>query len=688
MDINSPSFMLDEEKKETPSSDALIIDQPDEGVVITFSSPNEYKPEISEDSEEHNANLAEYISDSELDEIACNLLEGIDEDKRSRNEWLQTRANGLKLLGLKLETPRAGSTSSDAPVEGMSTVRHPLLLGAVLNFQATARGELLPADGPVRVRNWSEQTIETEKLSERLERTLNFFLTKTATEFVPDTDRLLFMVGFSGMAFKKVFKCPIRRRPVSECVDAEHLIVTNTAVDIQSAPRVTHEIPMNKVTFKRMELAGIYREVDLSSPDQIQNDFEKAKSRIDGININVTRPEDQVRTIYECYTDLDLPNFEHRKNGKVTGLALPYRVTLEVTSRKILEIRRDWKNNDPDFIRNRTFVPYGFVPCTGFYNIGLLQILGNSTNSLTGIWRLLLDAGMFSNFPGFMVARNGSRQVNTSLRVPPGGGVPIDVTGGMKLTDAIMPLPYKGPDQTLMALAQTIAEQSERLAGMAQMPTADGNKAVPVGTILAAIERADITLNAVHKRLHAAQSLELELIRDLLRDDPEALWRGTGVHDEWNIPQVVAAIDAHAIIPRSDPNIPSHTHRLMKATALAQMAMQAPPGIFNGRAVATRVLNMMHIDDVEALLIPPGQPDQSNQRDQLNAQIKHEANQIKLQTAMATNEIKRQEMESKERQALAKILADRESDRLHIAERLAVHPNSMDEIASVLPRES
>ncbi len=665
---------------------ARIFNQPDDSVVVRFGPDGDEQSESPQT--DHNANLAEYVDEGELNSLAENLLEGIEEDRRSREEWLSARANGLKLLGIKLEEPRSDAAGSSAPLEGMATVRHPLLLGACINFQAQARGELLPADGPVKCRVWGAQTQMTAQLAEQLEMDLNFFLTKTATEFIPDTDRLLFMVGFSGMAFKKVFKCPIRRRPVSECVDAEHLIVNNTAVDLQTAPRVTQEIPMNQVTFKRMVLAGIYRDVVEAPPEQEVNRFDAAKARAEGINIHVTRPEDQTHTIYECYTDIDLLGFEHKKDDEPTGLPLPYRVTMEKTSRRILEIRRDWKEGDEDFRRRRTFVPFGFVPYLGFYNIGLLQILGNSTMSLTGIWRLLLDAGMFSNFPGFLIAKTGTRQVTNNFRVPPGGGAPVEVPSGTKLSDAIMPLPYAPPNPVLMQLAETIQAQSERVAGMAELPTADGSVAVPVGTILAAIERSDMPLNAVHKRLHAAQGTELELIRDLLREDPEALWRGTPNHNGWNEQLVLLALNYSAIVPRSDPNTPSHVHRLMKATALAQIAQQTPPGIFDPRAVIARVLTMMQIDDADSLFLPP-QPPQAQQPDPnaIKAQVSMQGNQIKQQIAADANQVKLMDMQSKERIAEAKIIAARELQGMQIAERLAVHPTSLGQIEKQEPKQ-
>jgi hypothetical protein len=319
-------------------NDALVIDSGDGGVVIEFGPKTNFN---TDGADQHDANLAEFMDPGELMGIATDLLEGIEEDRRSSAEWLQTRASGIKLLGFKIEEPRGDLASSSAPLEGMATVRHPLLAEACLHFQANARGELLPSEGPVKVAVYGAQTSAKDNLAEKLEKSFNRFLVEKATEFVPDTDRMLFMVGYSGMAFKKVYYCPLRRRPVSEMVDAEHLVVANTATDIQTAPRVTHVIPMQFTTFKRMQLTGVYLDKELQSPDANISAFDAAKARMEGINLNVTRPEDQVRTIYECRCDLDLPGFEHHRDGEPTGLPLPYRVTIDHTSRSVLEIRRD-----------------------------------------------------------------------------------------------------------------------------------------------------------------------------------------------------------------------------------------------------------------------------------------------------------------------------------------------------------
>ncbi len=641
-------------------SNALVLDQPDGGVVVQF---NPRASNSAAASSAHSANLADFLDEGDLSWLAEHLLEGIDEDDRSRAEWLRTRTNGLKLLGLKIEEPRSDLGSSSAPMEGMSTVRHPLLAEACLRFQANARGEFLPSDGPAKVKNAGPQTAEMDAQAQALEDAFNEYLVSGAPEYVPDMDRMLFQVGYSGMAFKKIYPCPIRRRPVSDAVDAEHLIVANTATDLQTAPRVTHEIPMGQSTLRRMQLAGVYRDIDLDAPVQDINKMDAAVARQMGLDLNATRPDDQTHTIYECYCEVDLPGFEHKKKGKETGLPLPYRVAIDKTSRTILEIRRDWKEDDEDCLRKRTFVPFPFVQTFGLYGTGLLQILGNATAALTAAWRELLDAGMFSNFPGFLYAKNGSRQVANNFRVPPGGGAPVDVSTGMKLSDAIMPLPYKGPDVATMQLVENVASTGQRLGGTAEVQVGEGNQEAPVGTTLAMIEQAAKVLDAVHKRIHTAVALELKLLRDLFVEDPEALWRGTPNRSGWNAETVIAALNNTDLQPRSDPNTPSSTHRMMKGVALVQLN-QAFPGVFDQKALAVRLLGMLKIEDGQSLLAPPQPPSAAQPSPEM----------IKAQTAHETNQVKMANLQSKEN-----------IEHMKIAERLAVHPYSQEILSGMNP---
>jgi hypothetical protein len=386
---------------------------------------------------------------------------------------------------------------------------------------------------------------------------------------------------------------------------------------------------------------------------------------MEGINLNVTRPEDQDRTIYECYTFLDLQGFEHHRDGKATGLPLPYRVAIDLTSREILEIRRDWEEGDEDFSRKQVFVPFGFAPTFGFYCTGLLQILGNATTAVTGAWRLLLDAGMFANFPGFLYAKTGAKQANNTFRIAPGSGAPVDVPGGVKLADAIMPLPYKGPDPALMQLVDNIAAAGQKLGGTAELPTSEGKTDVPVGTMLAAIEQAGKILNAVHRRLHAAQAVEFGLLLKLLRRRPEVLLQYDPDDPNWTQELVIRALQNYTIVPRADPNTPSHVHRLMKAVALGTIAQQTPPGVFDPQKVVRRILTMMQIDDVDDLFMPPQ-----------NGQQQPNPEEIKANTVAMTNQTKLLDIQTRERETQMRLASQREIEQMRIAERLAVHPAS------------
>lgn len=570
-----------------------------------------FNPESSRRmDDEHYENLAEFLSDAELSLIASELMQGIESDEQSRSEWVSIRAKGIDLLGLKLEQPRADVGGSGAPMDGMSTVRHPLLLEACLRFQANALGELLPASGPVKVKNNGLGAGNGDVDADQLEEDMNRYLTSAngAPEYYPDTDRMLFSVGFSGMGFKKLYHCPLRRRPVSESVDAKDLIVSNEATDIRNAQRVTHRIQMRKSVMKRMMFVGAYRNIELSQPHADVDRVSQKQKKVQGIDATPQRPQDNEYTVLECYADLDIPGYEHEdEDGVPTGLPLPYKITLEKGSRRILEIRRNWNADDEDLQARRVFVPYQFVPMFGFYASGLLQILGNSNVALTGAWRMLLDTGMFANFPGFLYALNGDRQNNLNFQVPPGGGVGVDIAGAEDIRQKIMPLPYNTQHMpSLMALVDSIATNGQRVGGTAELPVGEGRQDAPVGTTLALLEQAAKTLDAVHKRLHQAQSEEFQILLELFREDPDAFFRFVRRDGRWSQERLEAALNNYDLQPVADPNVPTHMHRLMTMMALKQMA-DASPELYNKKAVDERVLRALRIENPEDLFLTPEQ---------------------------------------------------------------------------------
>jgi hypothetical protein len=595
------------------------------------------------------SNLVEDIDQGALGSIADELLRGIEDDIESRRDWIEGRAQGIKLLGLKLEIPGIAGGADGAPVEGMSRVRHPLLLEAVLRFQANARSELLPTDGPVKIRDDNNNgTLEEDTLANSLERDLNHYLTATASEYYPDTDRMLLMLGFGGTSFKKVYFCPLRGRPVSESVDADDLIVNNAATDLRNAKRITHRSMMRSSTVKRLQILGVYRDVDLPMAKDPDLDAAQREERAQqGISAGSFRPEDRDREIYEVYCELDIPGFEHKYKGKESGLEIPYRVTIDLSSREVLSIVRNYDEDEADLPEARTnFVKYTFVPGLGFYDIGLLHILGNTTNAITAAWREMLDAGMYANFPGFLMADTGARQNTNIFRVPPGGGALVK-TGGMPIQQAIMPLPYKEPGPALMNLVSNMAETGMRVGGTSEMQVGEGRADAPVGTTLAMIDQATKVLNAVHKRMHAAQAQEFQLLTRCFQENPESFWqRNKKPAYPWDEQTFLTALNDCQLVPQADPNTASHSQRMMKIMGLKQL-QQGNPSLYDPIAIDTAALQAMGWSNPQQFMVPPSslqnKPPPEVQYAQAMVQIKKQEADAK--TAMVG--VKQQEIAAK-----------------------------------------
>ena len=685
---------------------ALKIEHDDGSVTIDLEPPEESGPE----DEEFSKNLAKFMPTDELDSIATSLIEGIDRDNESRKDWLETRAMGISLLGLKLEKPRSDAGSGSAPLEGMSTVRHPLLLEATVNFQATARAELLPASGPVKIRNDSttppKQVMQEtsaakeladsmqskDELSQALEKDLNHYLTAIATEYVPDTDRMLFYVGFGGDGFKKVYNCPLRRRPVSESIDAEDLIISNTATDLRNSGRVTHRIKMRQSTLKRMQILGAYRDIDLSTPNTPNlTVVDKKLAEISGVSELNKRPEDRDYEVYETYCELDLDDYAPDEfKGK--GLPLPYRVTIEKDSRQVLDIRRNWKEDDDQCLAKHYFVQYPFIRGLGFYGLGFIHLLGNTTNALTAAWRETLDAGMFSNFPGFIYAKGAGRQLTNQFRVPPGGGVGIDVGAQQSIRDAIMPLPYKEVGASFSGFITHIEEVGRRLAATGSVNVGEGKQDAPVGTTLALIEQGSKVMDSAHKRLHAAQAEEFKLLKERFQEDPEAFWRhNKKCTIQWKKQQFLDALNNCDLVPVADPNNPTSLHRLAKGAIIKQL-QAANQALYDPVAVDMRVMRISDIDP-EGLFRPtpaPAPPDprmvaimeKAKAQDQMS-KIQLMETQIRAATAAAAVEDKSKDRESRERIEQMKI----ELQKLDTEQSAIQHKNDEEKVYARLMHE-
>ena len=586
------------------------------------------------------ANLADDIEEQELSRIVDDLTRGIANDLSSREEWIQERAQGIKLLGLKIELPGLQGTPDGAPVEGMSKVRHPLLLEAVLRFQANARSELLPTDGPVKIRDDSTHgSPDRDTMADALEKDMNHYLTAVAKEYYPDTDKMLLLLGFGGTAFKKVYYCPLRNRPVSESIDADDLIVNNSATDLDGARRITHRIYMRPSVVKRMQIIGAYRDIELNDAKAPTLDaVQMEKNAQQGIAQETMHTDDRDREIYECYCELNVKGYEHKMDGAETGLEVPYRVTIDVSSKQVLSIVRNYDEDTEDLPEARkNFVKYTFVPGFGFYDIGLLHILGNTTNAVTAAWRELLDAGMYANFPGFLYAKQSGRQNSNIFRVPPGGGAQID-TGGMPINQAIMPLPYKEPSAALAGLVESMAEYGQRLGGTSEAAVGEGRSDAPVGTTIALIEQSVKVLNSVHKRMHASQADEFQLLANCFKENPESFWqRNRRPNIPWDEQQFLQALEDFDMVPQADPNTSSSSQRIMKVAALVQMATQDPSG-FNLPEVRKEALSAVGWESPDRFLAPqvPPQPNPVDQAKMVDSQAKMLTAQAKMAEAQHT----------------------------------------------------
>jgi hypothetical protein len=660
--------------------DIVTIELPDGSISINLS-PLKSPTAVSND---HDVNLAEHLDESALGAIGSNLYRLISEDDRARQERLQNLRRGLDLLAIKLEQPK-----SDATQEGISVVRHPVLLEAVLRFQANESGELLPADGPVKVRNDGGETQQTDSQAQALEKDLNHYLTVGAPEYYPDTDKMLFALGFGGSAYRKVYHHPIKRRPVAESVAEQDIILSDGAVSLEACGRITQIIQMRPSVFKRMQLADVYRDVPLSAPAmKTDNQVDEKIDQIVGVMPSHSSDEnDNDRTIWECYCEIDLPGFEHKEDGKQTGLPLPYRVTLDKDSQQVLEIRRWWREDDDTFTRKEVFVEYIFVPGFGAYGIGLLHILGNAATALTGAWRLALDNGMMANFPGFLYADQAGQQQQMTIRVPPGAGAPVK-TGGLPIKDAIMPLPYRDITPGFAGIIDKVEQIAQRVGGTAEIQVGEGKQNAPVGTTIALLEQATMTLSAVHKRICRSMARELQLLKELFRENPEALWRHNnkpalgvpGQDEDAHRAKVVAALENADIVPQADPNTASQSARIQKAVAIAARS-DAHPERYDGMAVERHILSTIDVEDANALLVkappqpPPADPSKlvDAQAKMLAAKAKEADVQVKAAQVAIDAKNHAADRESKERLEL-----------INLAQTEAVHPTAVGNVDRLL----
>lgn len=602
VDGDAPGPVIDDKGR------LLSVGHADGSIDIYLDSPRLGDVD-DEDTEDHLANLAKAIGEAELQRIGLDLIERIEADEDSRNEFKSATSDALQKLGIKREARGSGGT--------VSTVTHPMLLEAILRFQANATAELLPTDGPCKVRidDTSPEAGESEE-ADVLASAVNKYLTTVAAEYYPDTERMLFQVPFTGLGIKKVYRCPLRNRPVSECVEADKIIVAPGAVSIETAPRVTHQFEASPSYVKRMKFVGAWRDVDLGPGGEtakIRSETDEVRDDISGqmTDPSVRVEEEKPYALYETYCELDLPGFEHKdKSGKPTGIPLPYKVTLDAAMGTILEIRRAWRADDTKALPTAhiPYTAYCYIPWSGFYPLGLVHILANTKDALTAVWRILLDLGMFANFPGTLHNKTLNKQESIDLRVQPGQSKGVDVPPNTDIRANIMPLPYTMQGApALMQLAEMIGAKGERLGSIAETNVGEGRENAPVGTTIALIEQAQQVMASVHKRMHRAQARELMLLKTEIADDVEGFVALLGkTSSPVDAAALRAALANNDLSPQADPNTASHVQRLMRMAAVKQLQQQNPQ-LYDARAVDVRALRMIGIEDPMSLFsnLPP-----------------------------------------------------------------------------------
>ena len=573
------------------------VTEMDDGSVVI----GELEEQIAPIQVPFNANLAEFIEDTELGRISTDLVGEVQEDINSRKEWEDQYKSGLELLGMNYED-RA------EPFEGASGIVHPLLAESVTQFQAQAYRELLPAGGPVKTAIIGQETPEVVAQAERVKNYMNYQITYEMEEYDPELDQMLFYLPIVGSSFKKVYFDPSLQRAVSKFVHAEDLIVPYNATDLKTSTRICHVIRMDSNEIRKLQLSGFYRDIELPTSDSDGANYDEVRETIKDIEgIHSESSYNEELTLYEIHTDLDLPGFEDQNQmGENTGLKMPYIVTILEKSGEVLSIKRNFNETDPLRSKIPYFVHYKFLPGLGFYGFGLTHMIGGLSRASTSILRQLIDAGTLSNLPAGFKAR-GARIRDDETPLNPGEFRDVDMVG-MDLRQAIMPLPFKEPSQTLYSLLGTLIDSGRRFASMADMKVGDMQGNSPVGTTMAIMERGTKVMSAIHKRLHYSQKIEFKILaRIFAMGAPIYPYQVPGAPPEIKQADFDQRID---VLPVSDPNIFSMSQRIALAQTQLQLA-QSNPEIHgqNGMYQAYRKMyEALGVTNIDAVLQPPPQP--------------------------------------------------------------------------------
>ena len=566
--------------------DATFEVAEDGGVIVDFSENVEMK--ASEDIAEWYGNMTEDMDEDDLADIAATVIENFEADKDSRAEWESMFERGFDLLGLKLE-------QGSEPFEGACTAVHPLLIESAVKFQSKASGELFPANGPIKSQILGKSTQEKELQANRVQNFMNYQVTEQMPEYFDEFERMLFHLPLIGSAFKKLYYDATVKRPKSEFIPIDQFYISYYATDLSNADRYTHVIYRSPVELKRDIKAGVYEDVELSSPSEYPSTpFSEKMDTIIGLSPTSDNDPQYVLLEQHCYLDIEEED-----------IPLPYIVTVEQQSRQILSIRRNYKQDDPNKEKVNHFVHYRFVPGFGFYGLGLIHFLGNLTMSATAAMRSLIDAGQFANLPGGFKAK-GVRMVGDNSPIAPGEFKEVEATG-IDLSKAIIPLPYKEPSSTLFQMLNFVATAGQKFADSTEQVISDAASYGPVGTTMALLEASSKFFTAIHKRVHKSQKDEFRILARINYDYlPEEYPYDVPYEDRSIFKQDFdGRID---IIPVSDPNIPSNAHRMMMANMALQMAQQSPPGMFNLEALNRTILTASNMPNVDEILPPKIEP--------------------------------------------------------------------------------
>ena len=563
--------------------DSVAIQTDDGGMIIDFD------PDSSPiGSESFYSNLAEFMSDTDLNEMGADLISQFEADKDSRSEWEESYVKGLDQLGLKIE-------ERTTPWAGACGVFHPMLSEAVVRFQSQSIAEMFPAQGPVRTKLVGKITTDKTKQAQRVQDYLNYLLTHQMSEYRTETEKMLFSLPLAGSAFRKVYFDPNLDRPSSIFVPAEDVVVNYGASDLETCDRATHVMRKSSNDVRKMQVAGFYRDIDIPESDEGQSDIRKKYDEMTGES--KTYNYDDRHTILEMQVNLDLDGYEDMIDGNKSGIALPYVVSIDYPSGIVLSIRRNYYEDDPKKLRRMHFVHYQYLPGLGFYGFGLIHMVGGLAKSATSILRQLVDAGTLSNLPGGLKSR-GLRIKGDDTPIMPGEFRDVDVPGGA-IRDNISFLPYKEPSGTLYQLLQNIVEEGRRFASMNDMKVSDMNNQAPVGTTLALLERNMKVMSAVQARLHASMRKEFEILVGIVKDFTEPTYPYE--MDEEEFIKASDFDDRVDVLPVSDPNASTMAQRIMQYQAAMQLAATSPE-IYNMPELHRQMLETLGIRNVDDII--------------------------------------------------------------------------------------